>query len=43
MSVSIIEKIIIDSPKATPYVMELFSISLARSFGLKPTRKIKEK
>jgi hypothetical protein len=41
--VSIIEKIIIDSPKATPYVMELFAISLANSFGLKPIKRIKEK
>ena len=38
-----IENIIIDSPKATPYVIELVPIFFANSLGLKPIKRIKEK
>lgn len=39
----IIENIIIDSPKATPYVIELVTIFCANSSGKKPIKRIKEK
>lgn len=38
-----IENIIIDSPKVTPYVIELVPIFFANSLGLKPIKRIKEK